>query len=152
MLARMPGTERSTISFTSGGERCAAWVYRPGAATGPTPCVVMANGLSLTLNDGLDTFARAFAEVGSAVLAFDHRCLGDSGGEPRGRVRIGAQLEDWRNAVATARGIEGVNPMRIVTWGYSLAGGHAVTTAANDDDIAGTILLAPCSTAWHASA
>lgn len=143
MLGPMPGIERSIISFTSGGERCAAWLYRPADPTGPTPCVVMANGLSLTLNDGLDVFARAFAEVGSAVLAFDHRCLGDSGGEPRGRVRIGAQLEDWRNAVATARGLDGVDPMRIVTWGFSLAGGHAVTTAANDDDVAGTILLCP---------
>ncbi|MEA2347134.1 MAG: uncharacterized protein QOG62_921 [Thermoleophilaceae bacterium] len=143
MLAAMAGVERTTISFTSGGERCAAWLYRPAEASGATPCVVMANGLSLTLNDGLDVYARAFAEVGSAVLAFDHRCLGDSGGNPRGRIRIGAQLEDWRNAVATARGLDGVDPARIVTWGFSLAGGHAVTTAANDDDIAGTILLCP---------
>ena len=103
----------------------------------------MANGLSLTLNDGLDTYARAFAGVGSAVLAFDHRYLGDSGGTPRGLIRIGIQLEDWRNAVATARGLEGIDPTRIVTWGFSLAGGHAVTTAANDDEIAGTILLCP---------
>jgi dienelactone hydrolase len=103
----------------------------------------MANGFSLTRHDGLDAYARAFAGVGAAVLCFDHRHLGGSGGQPRGLVRIGRQLADWRAAIDVARTLDGVDPARIVTWGFSLAGGHAATTAAADPEIAAFIGLCP---------
>ena len=63
----------------------------------------MANGFSLTRHDGLPRFAERFAEAGYRVLLFDHRFLGDSGGEPRQRFRIAEQQEDWRNAFAFAQ-------------------------------------------------
>ena len=67
-------------SFTSDGVRCAATIYRPGGATGPTPAVVMAHGLTLTRRDGIPAFARHFAAAGYSVVAFDYRHWGDSDG------------------------------------------------------------------------
>jgi dienelactone hydrolase len=103
----------------------------------------MAHGFSLTRHDGLAAYAERLAGAGAAVLVFDHRYLGDSGGEPRQRFRKRAQLEDWRNAVAFARALDGVDPRRIVLWGFSFSGGHVVETALADGQIAATIALCP---------
>ena len=64
------------------------------------------------------------------MLVFDHRYLGDSGGEPRQRFRKRDQLQDWRSAVSFARTLDGIDPERIVLWGFSFSGGHVVETAA----------------------
>ncbi|HEY1450592.1 MAG TPA: alpha/beta fold hydrolase [Solirubrobacteraceae bacterium] len=109
----------------------------------PHCCVVMAHGFSLTRHDGLAAYAERLAEAGAAVLVFDHRCLGDSGGAPRQRFRKRAQRADWRAAVAFARGLACVDPRRIVLWGFSFGGGHAVETALADGQIAATIALCP---------
>lgn len=131
--------EREEITFTSGADEVAAWLYG-GAGDA---CVVMAHGFSLTRHDGLDPYARAIAAVGPQVLVFDHRYLGDSGGMPRQHFSKRAQLEDWRNAVAHARGLDGVDPGRIVLWGYSFAGGHVATLAAEDHGLGAAIMLCP---------
>lgn len=58
---------RHEVTFPSGNDECAAWLYRPaGAATG-SPCVVMAHGFSLTRYDGLELYASALA---AAALQF----------------------------------------------------------------------------------
>jgi dienelactone hydrolase len=134
--------ERSEVTFASGDAHCAAWLYRPQAAT-PAACVVMAHGFSLTRHDGLALYADRLAEAGIAVLVFDHRHLGDSGGEPRQRFRKREQLADWRAAVSFARTLDGVDGERIVLWGFSFSGGHAVQTAAADERIAAALVLCP---------
>lgn len=108
----MNGFTREDVEFDSGGDRCAAWLYRP--ATGAAPCVVMAHGFSLTRHDGLPTYAEAFAKAGAAVLVFDYRYLGDSGGEPRQRFRRGAQLDDWRAAIDHAGSLPGAMVLAFV--------------------------------------
>lgn len=133
--------QRIEAPFRSGGAECAAWLYPPPAPG--SACVVMAHGFSLTRHDGLPAFAQRLAGAGAAVLAFDHRHLGDSGGEPRQRFRRSEQLADWRAAVAHARSIEGVDARRIVLWGFSFSGAHAAQTALEDPGIAATLLLCP---------
>lgn len=115
----------------------AGWWYDAG---GPATCVVMAHGFSLTMRDGLAPYASAFADAGCHVLVFDHRHLGESGGSPRGRFRIGEQQDDWRAAVAFARSQPGVE--RIVLWGYSFSGGH-VTSLVGGLDVAAALVLCP---------
>jgi dienelactone hydrolase len=137
---------RTDVQFSSGRDHCVGWLYWPATATSDqtVPCVVMAPAFSLTRHDaGLPYFAERFAQEGYAVLLFDYRYLGDSAGQPRQRVRISAQLEDWRNAIAFARGQRGINPDRIVLWGCSLTGGHVVATAAQDHQVAAALVLFP---------
>jgi dienelactone hydrolase len=97
----------------------------------------------LTRHDGLVAYAQALAEAGAAVLVYDHRYLGDSGGQPRQLVRMSAQLHDRRCAIAYARGLPGIDADKIVVWGYSISGGTAVMAAASDPRVAGAILLCP---------
>ncbi len=136
------------VTFPSGDAHCVAWLYRPpatgaGAAGETGTCVVMGHGFSLTRHDGLAAYAERFADAGANVVVFDHRHLGDSPGEPRQRFRKREQREDWRAAVSYARGVTGVAPARIVLWGFSFGGGHAVETAAADRLVAATIALCP---------
>lgn len=129
---------REDVTFRSGGDQIAAWLYRGGDV-----CIVMAHGFSLTRHDGLHTYAEALNNAGATVLVFDHRYLGDSGGEPRQRIRVKEQSDDYRAVIAYARKLEGIDPDKIVLWGYSFAGGTSVNVAAGDPRIAGLILLCP---------
>jgi dienelactone hydrolase len=134
---------RTDVTFTSDGTRCAAWLYRPEAAAGPVPCVVLAHGFTATRGARLDAYAERFAQAGLAALVFDYRHFGDSDGEPRQLLDIRRQLADWRAAVDCARGLEGVDPDRIAVWGSSFSGGHVMETAAADGRIAAVVAQAP---------
>jgi uncharacterized protein len=130
-------------TFTSGGMRCAATVYRPRQAIGPAPVVVMAHGLNLTRRDGIPAFARRFAATGCTAVAFDYRHWGDSDGHPREWFSFRRQQSDWRAAVAFARQLDGVDPGRAALWGFSMGGGMALKTAAADPRIAAVIAVCP---------
>jgi uncharacterized protein len=133
------------VRFESRGDECAAW-WLEGAGEGPEsgrPCVVMAHGFGGTRDSGLLPFAEGLAEAGAHVLLFDYRGFGDSTGEPRQWVSLKRHREDYRAAIAFARGREGVDPERIVLWGTSYAGGHVVAVAVEDPRIAAAIVMCP---------
>ncbi|MGH3782825.1 MAG: alpha/beta hydrolase [Pseudonocardiaceae bacterium] len=137
--------QRSDARFSSGRDYCAAWLYWPAAEISDqtVSCVVMAHGFSVTRHDGLPYIAERFAQAGYAVLLFDYRYFGESGGQPRQRFWISAQLDDWRNAIAFARGQRGIDPDRIVLWGFSFSGGHVVAITAQDHRVAAALVLCP---------
>lgn len=77
------------------------------------------------------------------MLLFDYRGFGDSGGVPRQLVSFRKQLEDWDAAIDFVRAQPEVDSSRVVTWGFSLGAGHALTVAARDDRIAAVVAVAP---------
>lgn len=133
-------------TFRSDGVDCAARLYGPDVASGEaTPCVVMANGFSLTQDDGLPTFAERFAQAGITALTFDFRHLGRSGGEPRQVINTDRQRADFGAAVSFARGLEGIDADAVAVWGFSSGGGLAIYTAADDHRIAAVIAFCPAT-------
>ena len=136
-------TPRQDVWFTSGGERCHAWLYLPAATTSPPPVIVMAHGLGAVKTLRLDAFAARFAAAGYAALVFDYRYFGESDGQPRELISIRRQRQDWRAAVSFARTLPDVDSSRIVLWGTSFGGGHAIVTAAGTPDVAATIVQCP---------
>jgi len=138
----------SAIEFSSGGATCAG-VHLQGQGEeliderGRRPCVVMAHGFAGTVDSGLIPFAERYAAAGLDVVAFDYRHFGLSGGEPRQLLSIAKQQEDYHAAIAFARGLEGVDPERIVLWGSSFSGGHVVPVAVADGRVAGVISQVP---------
>jgi pimeloyl-ACP methyl ester carboxylesterase len=134
---------RRDLTFTSGGQRCAAWLYIPGDADEPKPCVVMAHGFAGTREDAIPAFAEHFVAAGLAALVFDYRHFGDGEGEPRQLIDIGLQLEDWTAAIACARTRPEVNETRIALWGSSFSGGHVVPTAVRDGHVQAVISQGP---------
>src|SRR5262245_54305862 len=134
-------TVRPAVRFESNDTDCAAWHY-PGTNGA---CVVMAAGLAVTKEAGTDRFARAFAQAGFTVLAFDYRRLGESDGHPRQVVRIPEQLEDWHPALVYARFLPGVDPRRVAIGGFSVSGGPVFRVAASDRTLAAAIAHSPAA-------
>ena len=116
--------DREDVRFRSVDAECAGWLYRPtDSDDGDVPCVVLAHGFGGVKEARLDAYAERFAAAGYAALVFDYRHHGDSAGEPRLLIDIGRQHDDWRAAIAHARGLDGVDANRIVAWGDVLLRG-----------------------------
>lgn len=131
--------ERQQVRFASGDTECAGWHYPAGRGG----CVIMAGGCGVTKEPGTDLFARRFQDAGYAVLAFDYRRLGGSGGRPRQIVRIREQLADWQAAIGFAATLPGLDPTRLAVWGFSVSGGHVLRVAAANPDLAAAIAQTP---------
>lgn len=140
-----PGSERSELYFRSGDARCHAWLYLPAGTSSDVrpPVIVMAHGLGSVKTLRLSGFAERFQAAGYACLVFDYRHFGDSEGEPRELLSIRRQRADWRAAIEFARSLDEVDPSRVVLWGTSFGGGHAIATAAADHSVVAAIVQCP---------
>ena len=135
---------KSKIFFKSEGVKCAADLYLPDIAARKLPCIVMAHGFSGTKDSfGMPEYASQFTKNGFAVLAFDYRNFGESGGVPRQVIDINKQREDYHAAIGFARSLDTINPDEIALWGSSLSGGHVIDVAAKDPKIAAVITQVP---------
>jgi uncharacterized protein len=134
---------RESVRFDVDGIPVHAWFYLPGVPGTAVACIVMAHGLGGTKEMELDLYARRFQAAGFAVLVFDYRYWGESGGAPRHLIWIPHQLADWRAAVGYARSRPEVDANRIALWGTSLSGGHVVAIAAQDPGIAAVAAQCP---------
>src|SRR6202035_5570247 len=141
MIAAEPAT-RHDISFASGEDTCAAWLYTPSGVTSP-PVVILGHGLGATREMRLDAFAERFAQAGIAALAFTYRHFGDSGGQPRQLLSIKRQLADWDAAIAWAKNRRDVDGTRIAVWGSSFGGGHAITVASRHPALSAAVAQCP---------
>jgi dienelactone hydrolase len=133
---------RHDVSFTSGDDTCAAWLYLPTGVTAP-PVVVLGHGLGGTREMRLDAFAERFAQAGIAALAFTYRHFGDSTGQPRQLLSIKRQLADWDAAIAFVKGRRDVDRTRIAVWGSSFGGGHAITVASRHHELTAAVAQCP---------
>ncbi|MDA0181682.1 alpha/beta hydrolase [Solirubrobacter phytolaccae] len=134
--------QRLELTFRVRGTDCAAWLY-PGRGPGPAPCVILAHGFDGVREQALDRYAERFQREGLAAFVFDYRHFGASGGEPRQLMSNRRQVEDWRAAVAYARGLDSVDAQRIALWGTSNSGGHVLKVAAADPEIRAVVTQAP---------
>lgn len=131
------------VEFPSGARRCAGR-FLSGPAVQPRPCVVLCTGFGGTQDTpSIQAAATAFAEHGFAVLTFDYRNFGRSGGQPRQLVDVDGQLDDIRAAIGFARSRPEVDGDRVALWGTSLGGGHVITAAAADPRVAAVVAQVP---------
>ena len=133
---------RHDVSFTSGEDTCAAWLYLPTGVTSP-PVVILGHGLGATREMRLDAFAERFAQAGIAALAFTYRHFGDSGGRPRQLLSIKRQLADWDAAIAWVKNRRDVDGRRIAVWGSSFGGGHSITVASRHPELRAAVAQCP---------
>jgi pimeloyl-ACP methyl ester carboxylesterase len=90
-----------------------------------------------------DKYAEVICAAGLAVLLYDHRGFGSSGGEPRLQLNTWSQARGYRDAISFASTIEGVDPKRIAIWGDSLSGGVALAVAGIDRRVAALVVQVP---------
>lgn len=98
-----------------------AWWVEPEL---PRGAVVFAHGNAGNISDRLDVI-KLFADLGLAVLAFDYRGYGSSGGSPS----EAGTYRDMEAAAAYLRRAQAIGPERTVYYGESLGGAVALATA-----------------------
>ncbi|OBC12622.1 alpha/beta hydrolase [Mycobacterium sp. 852013-50091_SCH5140682] len=141
-MATAQSFTRHDVSFGSGVDTCAAWLYLPTGVTSP-PVVILGHGLGATREMRLDAFAEPFAGAGIAALAFTYRHFGDSTGEPRQLLSIRRQLADWDAAIAYMKSRHDVDGTRIAVWGSSFGGGHSITVASRHPELKAAVAQCP---------
>jgi uncharacterized protein len=127
------------VPFESEGLQCFGELYLPRNSQKKFPCVVLVTGFTGTSDWILPDFAKRFAEAGFAAYIFDYRYFGKSEGEPRYIVNLKKQRTDLQNALKMIRKHESIDVKKIILWGTSLGGSHAVQAASQDADIAAVI-------------
>jgi uncharacterized protein len=133
---------RRDVTFSSEGADLGAWFYAPRSSP-PWPLVIVAHGFSATRHMTADRYAEVFRDAGLAVLLYDHRGFGASGGEPRRQINPWIQARGYRDAITYARTLQRVDPRRIAAWGDSLSGGVALAVAGVDDRVAALVVQVP---------
>jgi uncharacterized protein len=142
---------RREITFRSDGIDLSGWLYVPETSigSGPWPTIVMANAFTAVKEIYLSNYAERFAAAGMAVLAFDYRNFGGSGGEPRNQLFPHEQLDDLRNAITWLRRQPEIDPELLGAWGVSLGGGHVMFLAAFDKRIKAVVAMIPAINQWE---
>ena len=138
-----PSGPKRDVSFAVKGTSLDAWLYLPENLSAPVPCIIMGHGFGGTKDMGLESYAVRYQKAGFAVLVFDYRHFGKSGGEPRQLIWIPYQLEDWSAAIKYVRSLKEIDSGRIALWGTSMSGGHVIVTAAKDNQIACVVAQCP---------
>ncbi len=135
---------RTNVEFeVERGDRLQGWLFIPPGVSGPRPAISMAHGYAGVKEQGIEPFARAFAEAGFVVLLHDHRNFGASDGAIRHDVDPWLQIADWRRAISFLESRPEVDPIRIGVWGTSYAGGHVLVLGATDRRIKAVVAQVP---------
>ncbi|GAA2752389.1 alpha/beta hydrolase [Kitasatospora cinereorecta] len=131
------------VGFDGDGAALTGTLYRPAAAQGRLPAVVV-TGSWLTVKEQMaGLYARRLAEAGFAALAFDFAGFGESGGLPRQLESPARKIRDIRDAVTFLAGHDGVDPARIGALGICASSGYTAVNAAEDPRVRSLALVAP---------
>ena len=130
--------------FYCRGTWCAATLYRPAEAGDiALTAILMLHGWGGTQESLTVPFYEEFTRAGFAVMTFDYRGWGDSAGLPRHTISARERVREADAALAFLKSRPGVDKNRIVVWGSSLGGGHAVELAAEHPELLGAIAQVP---------
>ena len=121
--------DRIEVEFPCSTDKCHGILYKP-RSEGRVPGLVMAMGFGMVKEAHADDYAPHFARRGIAVLAFDYRRFGRSGGIPRQALYPEDQVSDYRCAISYLRRQEFIDPDKLCVWGTSFSGGHVLTLLA----------------------
>ena len=113
---------------------------------GSLATVLMGNGYATEWQFGTDAFITAAVDAGFATVNFDYRGFGISDSQlnqVRQIVDIPAQLDDWRAVVKWLKQQPWLNKESLAIWGSSLGGGHAMSIAAETDNVAALVAQVP---------
>jgi pimeloyl-ACP methyl ester carboxylesterase len=131
------------VAFHGRGGTLAGTLKLPDG-NGPFPAVVQGPGwLGLRGARLYQPYHDALLDAGFAVLAFDYRGFGDSGGDAR-YLDPWAQVEDWRSANTYLETRPEIDPSKIGAFGSGGTGGaNAIAVAATDPRVGAVVSQVP---------
>lgn len=149
------GSMTERVTFYSEGTPMAGVLHLPVTrSTSPLPAVVCCLGFGLIKEVLMPPYAEALVAMGYAVLRFDYRTFGESGGAPRCRLIPPMQVADIRNALSFLQTRAEVDPARLALFGTSMGASMAVATAGQDARVKAVVAVAgpgDMERVWRAS-
>jgi dipeptidyl aminopeptidase/acylaminoacyl peptidase len=117
------------VVFTSvDGVTLKGWIVKPLHPHPTSPAIIICHGVGANKSDFTD-LATALSRRGYAVLLFDFRAHGESGGS---RTSLGYhEQKDVVSALNFLRGRSGIDPKRLGIYGFSMGGATAILAAAS---------------------
>lgn len=131
------------VEFSSEGATLKGMLFLPKAQKQKPSVIVMAHGLSATVHMVADKYAEVFCRSGLAVLLYDHRNFGRSGGEPRQEINPWVQCRGYGDAINFAEKLKNIDPSRIALWGDSYTGGEVIILGALDERVKAIVAQVP---------
>jgi pimeloyl-ACP methyl ester carboxylesterase len=124
-------------SFACQQTTCDAELWLPVQAAGAPkpPVIIMAHGFGALKDWGLLPYAERFVNAGFAVVRFDYRGFGKSGGQPRRVVDGKAHVQDWLAAIDNISQRGDVDGQRLGIWGTSYSGGQVLVAGAERPNV-----------------
>ena len=130
------------VEFRSQGALLRGLLFRPDGVE-LAPVVIMAHGTSATIRMVADEYAEVFRRNGLAVLLYDHRNFGASGGEPRQEINPWIQCRGYLDAIDFVEELDGIDGNRIGLWGDSYSAGQVIVVGAVDDRVGAVVAQIP---------
>ncbi len=133
------------ITFENQEQQLVGILHLPDEADADVPGVVLCHGFTGNRAEAHFVFvklARDLSAAGLAVLRFDFRGSGDSGGA-FDEMTISGEISDALRAVEVLKEQPGVDPSRIGILGFSLGGGVAACVAGRSPSVGAMVLWAP---------
>jgi len=128
------------VSFESAGVSIAGLLYIPRGAAA-SPGIVVLGPFGYVKEQAPVFYSTLLASEGFAVLIFDPRYSGESGGHPRRLESPEAKIADARAAIDYLAGNPNVDPRRIVVLGICQGASEMIAVAAADDRVQGAALV-----------
>jgi len=134
----------SIVEFPSEGAVLRGRYYVHPDTSKPAPIVIMAHGFSCTITGMVaGNYAEAFFDAGFAVLLYDHRNFGISGGEPRQEINKWVQARGYRDAIDFVTTLPEIDLSRIAIWGDSMSGNEVLVMGALDERVSAVVAQVP---------
>lgn len=134
------------VTFTSQGETLVGTLHLPPSflpTTGPLPAIVVSGPWTQVKEQVGQVYGTQLAEQGFAVLAFDPRFWGESGGLPRHLESTRAKAADIASAVAFLASLDIVDARRIGALGVCAGFGNVALAASLTPQIAAVAAVSP---------
>jgi len=133
--------KKSTFNYK--GDLCAATTFYPEGEASHLPGILMIHGWGGIQMVLFQDFIRHFNNAGFAVMTFDFPGWGDSAGWPRNTINPWERVRVADAALSHMKSNERIDSDRIVAWGTSFGGGHAIDLAANHPELAAVVAHVP---------
>lgn len=130
------------VVFESQGTQVVGNLYLPASADTRVPAVAVLGPMTFVKEQAPTEYAKLLSADGFAVLVFDPRFRGESGGVPRNLESPVAKAQDLRAAVDFLSAHPAVDPARISLLGICQGSSEVVLAAADDDRVHSVATLA----------
>ncbi|MCE7735259.1 MAG: hypothetical protein GPJ54_10305 [Candidatus Heimdallarchaeota archaeon] len=132
------------IEFDSVGVKLQGRLYLPENVGNKPPIVVMAHGFSATITGMTsDKYAQAYWNAGFAVLLYDHKSFGNSGGLPRYEINTWVQARGYIDAIDYVMTLSEVDSTKIALWGDSNSASLSIMVGSIDNRVKAIVLQVP---------